>query len=107
MHSWQYDEIVFSEPTEPFYSLMLAKPPTALPAFNRHANTLSHILGASGNIGEFTREMEGQEGDRLEKARLETLKEVEDLRKRLLEGEKEVQGACNCLECARGARSSD
>lgn len=31
VHSWQYDEIVFPEPMEPFYDILSTHPPTPLP----------------------------------------------------------------------------
>lgn len=37
VHSWQYEEIVFPEPTEPFYEILLAHPPTPLPATSEEA----------------------------------------------------------------------
>ncbi|KAL7009495.1 NuA4 histone H4 acetyltransferase complex and the SWR1 complex subunit [Cystobasidiomycetes sp. EMM_F5] len=30
VHSWQYDEIVFSEPTEPLYNILIQHTPTPL-----------------------------------------------------------------------------
>lgn len=32
VHSWQYDEVVFPEPTESFFQTLLSHPPTPLPA---------------------------------------------------------------------------
>ena len=37
VHSWQYDEVVFTDPTVTFMELMNAHPPTALPPKNRRA----------------------------------------------------------------------
>ncbi|KAI3614733.1 hypothetical protein CBS9595_004004 [Malassezia furfur] len=37
VHSWQYEEIVFPEPLEPFYELLLAHPPTPWPATSAQA----------------------------------------------------------------------
>ena len=37
MHSWQYEEIVFPEPLEPFYELLVAHPPTPWPATSAQA----------------------------------------------------------------------
>lgn len=90
VHSWQYEELIFAEPTESFYSLLLSHPPTPLPRLNRHIRNLPHALGAGGNSGEFSSEMEAEEGGRLERARGKTLEEIERLRKRLIGNEKEL-----------------
>ncbi|KAK4685709.1 YEATS domain-containing protein 4, partial [Tremellales sp. Uapishka_1] len=37
VHAWQYDELVFSDPTQSFLTLMNANPPTALLPKNRRA----------------------------------------------------------------------
>lgn len=37
VHSWQYEEIVFPEPLEPFYELLVAHPPTPWPATSAQA----------------------------------------------------------------------
>ncbi|KAE8204561.1 hypothetical protein A4X06_0g1126 [Tilletia controversa] len=37
VHSWQYEEIVFPEPTETFYELLLAHPPSQLPLLSAEA----------------------------------------------------------------------
>lgn len=93
VHSWQYEEIVFAEPTETFYATLLARPPAPLPRANRHPKTLVHALGGGGNFGEFSLEMEKEEGERMEEARRKALEEVEVMRKQLVEHEKELTGA--------------
>ncbi|SCZ91031.1 BZ3500_MvSof-1268-A1-R1_Chr1-3g02494 [Microbotryum saponariae] len=90
VHSWQYEQVVFVEPTEAFYSLLLANPQTALPKTNRHPKLLVHQLGGGGHFGEFTLDMEREEGDRLDEARRKTMVEIDALRKRLVGGEKEL-----------------
>jgi YEATS domain-containing protein 4 len=92
IHSWQYEEVVFSEPTETFYSLLLSRPPTPLPLTNRNPDILTLALGGGGNFGEFTERMEKEEGERLEAARLKVLEEIETLRKKLIGNEKELLG---------------
>ncbi|KAE8271769.1 hypothetical protein A4X09_0g538 [Tilletia walkeri] len=37
VHSWQYEDIVFPEPTEAFYEILLANPPTQLPLLSADA----------------------------------------------------------------------
>ncbi|SCV68893.1 BQ2448_1014 [Microbotryum intermedium] len=90
VHSWQYEQVVFVEPTEAFYSLLLANPQTPLPRTNRHPKVLIHQLGGGGHFGEFTLDMEREEGERLDEARRKTWVEIEALRKRLVTGEKEL-----------------
>ncbi|ORY85421.1 yeats family protein [Leucosporidium creatinivorum] len=92
VHSWQYEEVVFVEPTELFYSTLLARPPAPLPKSNRHPRTLVHALGGGGNFGEFSLEMENDEGGRMDEARKKTLEEIEEMRKVLVGHEKELQG---------------
>ncbi|KDE05125.1 hypothetical protein MVLG_04467 [Microbotryum lychnidis-dioicae p1A1 Lamole] len=90
VHSWQYEQVVFVEPTEAFYSLLLANAQTPLPKSNRHPKLLVHQLGGGGHFGEFTLDMEREEGERLDEARRKTMVEIDALRKRLVGGEKEL-----------------
>ncbi|BGP12937.1 hypothetical protein JCM10213_004357 [Rhodosporidiobolus nylandii] len=92
VHSWQYEEIVFTEPTEAFYATLLEHKPTPLPRTNRHPKLLTHPLSAGGNIGEFTTEMEEEEGQRLEKAKQKVRDQMEELRKQLVGHEQELGG---------------
>lgn len=92
VHSWQYEEIIFAEPTETFYSLLLSRPPTPLPKTNRHPRALVHALGGGGNFGEFTTQMEQEEGARLDEARNKTLAEIEQLRQKLIGNERDLMG---------------
>ncbi|KAM0793103.1 hypothetical protein ACM66B_000584 [Microbotryomycetes sp. NB124-2] len=91
VHSWQYEEVVFVEPVEQFYAVLLAHPPSPLPVNNRHPKVLKHQLGIGGNFGEFSQQMESDERDRMEKARLKVLEEADALKKKLVEHEKELQ----------------
>lgn len=93
VHAWQYEEIVFSEPTETFYAVLLSQTPTALPRGNR-LEVVDHTLAlsAGGNIGEFSLDMEAEEGERLEEARKGALAEIELMRQKLISNEKELSG---------------
>lgn len=62
VHSWSYDEIVFPEPTEAFYEVLINNPPTPLPAqsaqafadpaaYQRYKESLSHLDPSSGPQG--------------------------------------------------------
>ncbi|UZJ57063.1 hypothetical protein CBS101457_006383 [Exobasidium rhododendri] len=62
VHSWTYDEIVFPEPTEAFYEILLANPPTPLPtqsaqafsdiaAYNNYQTSLTQLDDGSGPHG--------------------------------------------------------
>lgn len=94
VHAWQYEEIVFSEPTETFYAVLLSQTPTALPRSNRlEVTNRTLAMSAGGNIGEFSLDMEAEEGERLEEARKSALSEIEVLRQKLISNEKELTGA--------------
>lgn len=93
VHSWQYEELIFTEPTETFYSILLSKPPTPLPKSIRMPKQSQYVLNGSGNIGEFTSDLEKEEGERIEEARRKTLEEIDKMRKRLIDNEKELSGA--------------
>ncbi|KAK4058193.1 NuA4 histone H4 acetyltransferase complex and the SWR1 complex subunit [Microbotryomycetes sp. JL221] len=90
VHSWQYEEIVFVEPVEQFYAILLSNPPTSLPNENRFPKIFKHQLSIGGNFGEFNLKMELDERDRMEKARLQTFKEIESLKLKLIQQEKEL-----------------
>ncbi len=91
IHSWQYEEVVFSEPTEAFYTTLLEHQPTGLPKMNRHPRELTHALGGGGNIGEFSQEMELAEGARLDEAKKKTLELNEEMRTKLKQHEETLQ----------------
>ncbi|GJN91809.1 hypothetical protein Rhopal_004832-T1 [Rhodotorula paludigena] len=92
VHSWQYEELVFTEPTEAFYATLLEHKPTPLPRTNRHPKLLTHPLSSGGNIGEFSVEMEEEEGRRIDKARDKTLEQIEEMRKQLVGFDQELAG---------------
>ncbi|GAA5983310.1 hypothetical protein JCM11641_002260 [Rhodosporidiobolus odoratus] len=92
VHSWQYEEIVFTEPTETFYATLLEHRPSPLPKSNRHPKLLTHPLSAGGTVGEFSTDMEAEEGVRIEKAKQKTLEQIEEMRKQLLGYEQELGG---------------
>ncbi|GAA6022931.1 hypothetical protein JCM10207_006868 [Rhodosporidiobolus poonsookiae] len=92
VHSWQYEEIVFTEPTELFYTALLENRPSPLPSSNRHPKLLTHPLSAGGNIGEFSLEMEAEEGHRLSKGRQRVLDQIEEMRMQLVAHEQELTG---------------
>ncbi|GAA5928725.1 hypothetical protein JCM1841_001036 [Sporobolomyces salmonicolor] len=106
VHSWQYEEIVFSEPTETFYTTLLTNPPTPLPKTNRHPRTLTHPLSGGGNIGEFSQDMEKEEGDRLEEAKRKTLAQIEELRQQLVGHEAELAGLKKEVEDLQAAQAA-
>jgi len=62
VHSWAYDEIVFPEPMESFYEILIKHPPTPLPtqsaqafsdpsSFHRYKNSLGQLNDLSGPQG--------------------------------------------------------
>lgn len=93
VHAWQYEEIIFNEPTEQFYATLLSNPPTPLPAHNRFPLVLTHPLSGGGNIGEFSRETERNEFERLEGGRVRTVNLITEFKDSLIEYEKELGGS--------------
>ncbi|GAA5827117.1 hypothetical protein JCM5353_006197 [Sporobolomyces roseus] len=90
VHSWQYEEIIFNEPTEHFYTTLLSNPPTPLPSNNRFPEVLTNPLSGGGNVGEFSKEMERREFERLEGGRVRTGKLIEEMKRQLIETDKEM-----------------
>lgn len=89
VYSWQYDEIVFTEPAESLFRLLTQHPPTPLPAKSRFDTaTASH---PSGNLHEFSLEVQEKEGKRLEKARREVLTDLEAWRNRLVKAQQKKE----------------
>lgn len=96
VHSWQYDEMVFIDPTQAFYDLLIAHPPTPLPAYSRR-KTIPEGEGAipgqdRGSAGvplEFTLALEKGEAEKLEMTRRQVVEEMDKYRQRLIELEKE------------------
>jgi len=95
VHSWQYDEIVFTDPFQSFLNILVAHPPTPLrraskkPVPYNTANP-SSLEASRGGVPEFTQSMEKEEADRLEAAKKAVVVEQERLRLRLHEREKEL-----------------
>jgi YEATS domain-containing protein 4 len=86
VHSWQYDQFVFTDPTTTLYQLLLDHPETPLPRRSLRTGQGKHmgegaILGVDrGSAGvplEFTQEMEVAERERLEQARRSLVEETD------------------------------
>lgn len=97
VHSWQYDEIVFTDPFQPFLTLLTANPPTPLPKGTKRpipfhtSNPGSLQETKKAGVPEFTSDMEREEAERLEEARGKIIKEQEKWRDILIEREKELE----------------
>ncbi|CAH7669022.1 YEATS domain-containing protein 4 [Phakopsora pachyrhizi] len=90
IHSWQYDEIVFTEPNETFYHRLLSNPMTSLPIKNRFPEDLVRQIGPKGECGEFSLEIEEKEFKKLSWAKMKVLIETDRLRGALVRSEKEL-----------------
>ncbi|KAA1088783.1 NuA4 histone H4 acetyltransferase complex and the SWR1 complex subunit [Puccinia graminis f. sp. tritici] len=90
VHSWQYDEIVFTDPVETFYSKLLAHPPTPLPAQNRFPAGTVQQIGNKGETGEFSADIAQREFRKLDWAELNILIEIDRLRGKLSLDEREL-----------------
>ena len=94
VHSWQFDEIVFTDPVEPLYNLMIANPPTPLPKSPRtgHHSTPALVSVHNGGVsGEFAIDTEEKEGQRIDAAKNSVLTELEEYRAKLIEIESQVK----------------
>ncbi|KAG2060250.1 yeats family protein [Suillus hirtellus] len=99
VHSWQYDEIVFTDPFQNFLNLLTAHPPTPLPKTSANkkpvpfhsSNPASLEASLKGGVPEFTSAMEKEEADRMEEAKGKIIKEQEKWRAILIEKEKELE----------------
>lgn len=107
VHSWQYDEIVFTDPPKQFLDILLANPPTPLPKTKKRPNppNPAHIAslgpqpptpgtpskGGGGNIPEFTQVLERDEGERLDAAKRAVLDATDAHRVLLIEKEQELK----------------
>lgn len=97
VNSWQYDEIVFSDPFQSFLTLLTTHPPTPLPKSTRkpipfHTSNPASLQDTRRlGVPEFTGDMEKEESDRLEEARGKIIKEQEKWRGILIEQEKELE----------------
>lgn len=96
VHSWQYDEIVFTDPFQSFLTILTNHPPTPLPKSKRRpvpfniANPAS-LEASKGGVPEFTVAMEKEEAERLEEARKKAISEQDKWRAILIEREKELE----------------
>ncbi|PWN28522.1 yeats-domain-containing protein [Jaminaea rosea] len=114
VHSWQYDEVVFPEPTEAMQETFRIHPPTPLPTTASQAFTdpktsrLQHGFQAASSsqpqppyplhapssqpylYGISQASMQA-EADRLDIARIEAVRELEKERNRLIEAERELR----------------
>ncbi|KAG0145234.1 hypothetical protein CROQUDRAFT_671878 [Cronartium quercuum f. sp. fusiforme G11] len=90
IHSWQYDEIVFTEPTESLYQKLIESPPTPLPLNNRFSHHYVKQIGSKGESGEFTLEIEKNEYKKLNWSNLKILIEIDKLRGKLIRDEREL-----------------
>ncbi|KAI0032946.1 yeats family protein [Vararia minispora EC-137] len=86
VHSWQYDEVVFTDPYQNFLNTLTLHPPTSLPRtrrkpvpFHLSNNTLTALEASKGGTPEFNKEMEMEERARLERARQQVLAEREKI----------------------------
>lgn len=96
MHSWQYDEIVFTDPYQSFLNILTAHPPTPLPKSKRrpvpfHTANPGSLEASKGGLPEFTAVMEKEESERLEVARKSVIEQQNKWRSMLIEREKELQ----------------
>ncbi|EPQ30248.1 uncharacterized protein PFL1_02364 [Pseudozyma flocculosa PF-1] len=137
VHSWQYDEIVFPEPTEAFYEVLIANPPTPLPvtsaqafsdpsAYRSYQSALDdsaskvavsskqpllppHPLHApTGYLFDaLSQEAQQAESDRLDMARISAVKELERGRERLIKAERALKEARNRLNSLPSTSSAE
>lgn len=91
IHSWQYDEIVFTEPTDTFYHKLIQHPPTPLPPTNRYGPDYVKQIGSKGESGEFSLEIEEREQKKLKWANLKVLIELDRLKGKLIRDERELK----------------
>ncbi|KAJ8502340.1 hypothetical protein ONZ45_g11859 [Pleurotus djamor] len=95
VHSWQYDEIVFSDPFNNFLNILLAHPPTPLPKGSKkpipfHTSNPASLEASKGGIPEFNAQMEKEEAERLDAAKKDVLSQQEAMRLLIIEKEKEL-----------------
>lgn len=99
VHSWQYDEIVFTDPPKAFFDILQANPPTQLPRVKRrpappnpgHTASLERQPGGSSIPPEFTMVLERDEAERLDSARRSVVDAAEQQRALLMEKERELE----------------
>lgn len=95
VHSWQYDEIVFNDPFQPFLNILMEHPPTPLPrAKNRpapfHTANPASIADTKNGVPEFSAAMVQEEAERLEVARKTVIAQQDKWRTELIERENEL-----------------
>lgn len=90
IHSWQYDEIIFTEPMAAFYDILLKNPPAPLPLHNRFPIELVPQLGNKGGQGEFSLEIAQNERNNLDSSHLLILIEIDRLRGKISSDEREL-----------------
>ena len=131
VHSWQYDEIVFPEPMEPFYDVLSMHPPTPLPAISALAFSdpsayrsyqYAQSEAAKGKPGPtppipphplhtptgylfdaLSIEAQQAEGERLDLARIAAIRELEKGRDQLIRAEKALKDARNRIAALNNA----
>jgi YEATS domain-containing protein 4 len=107
VHSWQYDEIVFTDPPKAFLDILLANPPTPLPKMKKrpippnpaHVPSLgpqpsvpgTPTKGSGGNMPEFTQVLERDEAERLDAAKRAVVDATDAQRVLLIEKEREFE----------------
>lgn len=112
VHSWQYDEVVFPEPTEAMQETFRLHPPTPLPTtasqaftdpktsrLQRGFSTTSspqppyplHAPSSQPYLYGISQASMQAEADRLDIARIEAVRELEKERNRLIEAERELR----------------
>jgi YEATS domain-containing protein 4 len=83
VNAWQYDELVFSDPTATFYDLLISHPETPLPEKSLRQPSDAEWGMDKGSFGvplEFTQEMARAEGEKLERARQLIIDEMDQWR---------------------------
>lgn len=132
VHSWQYDEIVFPEPMEPFYDILSTHPPTPLPvvsalAFADPAAYRSYLYAkadAAKNpttsaappipphplhtptgylFDALSLEAQNAEADRIDMARVAAIRDLERGREQLIRAEKSLKEARNRIATLNNA----
>ncbi|KZP21537.1 yeats family protein [Athelia psychrophila] len=96
VHSWQYDEIVFTDPYQSFLNILTAHPPTPLPKMKRrpvpfHTANPGALEASKGGLPEFTVAMEKEEAERLEAAKKSVIAQQNKWRATLIEREKDLE----------------
>ncbi|KAI8451093.1 YEATS domain-containing protein 4 [Phakopsora pachyrhizi] len=90
IHSWQYNEIVFTETNETFYHRLLSNPMTSLPIKNQFPKHLVQQIGPKGECGKFSLEIKEKEFKKLSLAKMKVLIETNQLRGALVRSEREL-----------------